>query len=50
MKYKDMIVEDQSLPRELFELRVQSSAHFEVARSIDNAARRMCTACAFPWI
>ncbi len=38
MKYKVMIVEDQTMPRELFELRVQSSQHFEVAISIDNAA------------
>ena len=38
MKYKVMIVEDQTMPRELFELRVQSSEHFEVALSIDNAA------------
>ena len=38
MKYKVMIVEDQTMPRELFELRVQSSQQFEVAISIDNAA------------
>ena len=38
MKYKVMIVEDQTMPRQLFELRVQSSEHFEVAISIDNAA------------
>ena len=38
MKYKVMIVEDQTMPRELFELRVQASEHFEVALSIDNAA------------
>lgn len=38
MKYKVMIVEDQTMPRQLFELRVQSSEHFELAISIDNAA------------
>ena len=38
MKYKVMIVEDQTMPRELFELRIQASEHFEVALSIDNAA------------
>ena len=38
MKYKVMIVEDQTMPRQLFELRVQSSERFEVAISIDNAA------------
>lgn len=38
MKYKVMIVEDQTMPRELFELRIQSSERFEVAISIDNAA------------
>ena len=39
MKYKVMIVEDQTMPRELFELRIQASEHFEVALSIDNAGR-----------
>lgn len=38
MKYKVMIVEDQTMPRELFELRIQASEHFEVAISVDNAA------------
>ena len=38
MKYKVMIVEDQAMPRELFELWIQASEHFEVALSIDNAA------------
>ena len=38
MKYKVRIVEDQTMPRQLFELRVQSSERFEVAISIDNAA------------
>ncbi|MGN0801554.1 MAG: LuxR C-terminal-related transcriptional regulator [Candidatus Faecivicinus sp.] len=38
MKYKVMIVEDQTMPRQLFELRVQSSERFELAISIDNAA------------
>ncbi len=38
MKYKVMIVEDQTIPRQLFELRVQSSERFELAISIDNAA------------
>ena len=28
MKYKVMIVEDQTMPRELFELRIQTSEHF----------------------
>ena len=35
MKYKVMIVEDQTMPRELFELRIQASEHFETALSID---------------
>ncbi|MDD7446883.1 MAG: response regulator transcription factor [Clostridiales bacterium] len=38
MKYKVMIVEDQAMPRQLFELRIQASEHFETAISIDNAA------------
>ena len=38
MKYKVMIVEDQTMPRQLFELRVQASERFETAISIDNAA------------
>ena len=38
MKYKVMIVEDQTMPRELFELRIQSSEHFETVLSIDNAS------------
>lgn len=38
MKYKVMIVEDQTMPRQLFELRIASSERFEVAISIDNAA------------
>ena len=38
MKYKVMIVEDQTMPRQLFELRIQASERFEVAISIDNAA------------
>ena len=38
MKYKVMIVEDQTMPRELFELRVQASERFELVLSIDNAA------------
>ena len=38
MKYKVMSVEDQTMPRELFELRIQASEHFETALSIDNAA------------
>ena len=38
MKYKVMIVEDQTIPRQLFELRVQSSERFELDISIDNAA------------
>ena len=33
MKYKVMIVEDQTMPRELFELRIQASERFEVALS-----------------
>lgn len=37
-KYKVMIVEDQVMPRQLFELRIQSSERFELAVSIDNAA------------
>ncbi|MDD6049928.1 MAG: response regulator transcription factor [Clostridiales bacterium] len=38
MKHRVMIVEDQTMPRQLFELRIASSEHFEVAISIDNAA------------
>ena len=38
MKYKVMIVEDQTMPRQLFELRIQASELFETALSIDNAA------------
>lgn len=38
MKYRVMIVEDQAMPRQLFELRIQASEHFETAISIDNAA------------
>ena len=38
MKYKVMIVEDQTMSRELFELRIQSSEHFETVLSIDNAS------------
>ncbi len=38
MKYKVMIVEDQTMPRQLFELRIQASELFEAALSIDNAA------------
>ncbi len=38
MKYKVMIVEDQTMPRELFELKIQSSEQFELAISIDNAS------------
>lgn len=33
-----MIVEDQTMPRELFELKIQSSEQFELAISIDNAS------------
>ena len=38
MKYKVMIVEDQAMPRQLFELRIHASEHFETAISIDSAA------------
>ena len=38
MKYRVMIVEDQTMPRQLFELILQSSERFELAISIDNAA------------
>lgn len=38
MKYQVMIVEDQTIPRQLFELLIQGSACFEVAIAIDNAA------------
>lgn len=36
-KYKIMIVEDQTMPRQLFELFIKSSDRYEVAISIDNA-------------
>ena len=38
MKNKVMIVEDQTMPRQLFELNLQASERFELAISIDNAA------------
>ena len=38
MKYKVMIVEDQTMPRQLFELRIQSSELFETVLSINSAA------------
>ena len=50
MKYKVMIVEDQTMPRELFELRIQASEHFEVALSSTTPHWRTFTACAFQWI
>ena len=50
MKYKVMIVEDQTMPRELFELRIQASERFEVALSTITPRWRTYTACAFPWI
>ncbi|MGI6238658.1 MAG: response regulator transcription factor [Christensenellales bacterium] len=37
-KYKVMIVEDQTMPRQLFERYVRESKRFELAISIDNAA------------
>ena len=46
MKYKVMIVEDQTMPRELFELRIQSSEHFETVLSIDGIKGNV-DACAF---
>lgn len=38
MKYKVMIVEDQTMPRQLFEMYVGASEQFELAISIDSAA------------
>lgn len=38
MKHRVMIIEDQTIPRQLFELSIQSSERFELAISIDNAA------------
>ena len=38
MKHRVMIIEDQTMPRQLFELSIQSSERFELAISIDNAA------------
>ena len=38
MKYKVMIVKDQTMPRQLFELRIQSSELFETVLSINSAA------------
>ena len=38
MKYRVMIVEDQTMPRQLFEMHIQASERFELAISIDNAA------------
>ena len=37
-KYRVLIVEDQSMPRQLFELLVGGTGRYEVAASIDNAA------------
>lgn len=36
--YRVLVVEDQAMPRQLFELFIQSSEQFELAASIDNAA------------
>lgn len=36
--YRVLVVEDQAMPRQLFELFIQSSERFELAVSIDNAA------------
>lgn len=38
MKYKVMIVDDQFVARQLFELYVKSSDNYEVAVSVDTAA------------
>lgn len=37
-KTKVMIVEDQNMPRQLFEMLIQNSDHYEAVVSIDNAA------------
>ena len=37
-KYKVMVVEDQSMPRQLFEWMINASYHYELAVSIDNAS------------
>lgn len=37
-KYKVMVVEDQTMPRQLFERFIRSSEHYELAVSIDNAS------------
>jgi len=37
-KTKVMIVEDQNMPRQLFEMLIEDSEHYETAVSIDNAA------------
>ena len=37
MKYKVMIVEDQTMPRQLFELLIRTSEDFELAAAIDSA-------------
>ena len=36
-KYRVMVVEDQAMPRQLFEMPVDSSEYYELAVSIDNA-------------
>jgi len=36
--YRVLVVEDQDIPRQLFELFIQSSERFELAASINNAA------------
>ena len=38
MAYKVLIVEDQDIPRELFEIYIRSSADFEHLLSIPNAS------------
>lgn len=38
MPYKVMIVDDQNMPRKLFEMIVQSSAEYELVKSIQSAA------------
>jgi response regulator of citrate/malate metabolism len=40
MPYKVLIVEDQDMPRELFEIYINSSENFEHLLSVSNASAR----------
>ena len=50
MKYKVMIVEDQTMPRELIELRIQSPSILRRRFPSTTPRWRRYTACASRWI